>query len=67
MNWSKLKEKFPKSEIEIREHYNKTRIEDGRSLINSFLISKGYNVKLGFIDFLKDYESIKTERHEKKN
>ena len=56
MNWSKLKEKFPKSEKEIREHYLTTGIKDGRVLINTFLESKGYKIGLGFINALRDYE-----------
>tara|TARA_R110002153_G_scaffold47733_1_gene134759 strand:+ start:594 stop:770 length:177 start_codon:yes stop_codon:yes gene_type:complete len=52
----KLKEKFPNSEKEIREFYNKTNIKEGRNLIESFLISKNYKIKLGFINELKNYE-----------
>tara|TARA_R110000782_G_scaffold97172_1_gene181943 strand:+ start:474 stop:659 length:186 start_codon:yes stop_codon:yes gene_type:complete len=56
MNWSKLAEKFPNSEKEIREFNNKEKIKDGRNLIQSFLISKDYKIKLGFINELKNYE-----------
>lgn len=57
MNWKKLKERFPNSEPKIREHLSKTRIKDSRSLINHFLESKGYNVTMGFITQLEDYEN----------
>tara|TARA_R110000851_G_C12649315_1_gene519991 strand:- start:71 stop:253 length:183 start_codon:yes stop_codon:yes gene_type:complete len=56
MNWIKLKKKFPNSEEEIREFYNKTNIKEGRNLIESFLTSKDYKIKLGFINELKNYE-----------
>jgi hypothetical protein len=56
MNWIKLKEKFPNSEKEIREFKNKTNIKEGRNLIESFLASKNYKIKLGFINELKNYE-----------
>lgn len=56
MNWEKLKERFPNSEPEIREHLSKTGIKDSRSLINSFLESKGYFLGHGFIKALTDYE-----------
>ena len=57
MNWKKLKEKFPNSEPQIREHFSKTGIKDSRSLINNFLESKGYIVTMGFITQLEDYEN----------
>lgn len=56
MNWKKLKERFPNSEPQIREHLSKTGIRDSRSLINSFLESKGYVIGMGFIKALTDYE-----------
>jgi hypothetical protein len=56
MNWNKLAEKFPNSEKEIREFNNKKNIKDNRNLIESFLISKDYKIKLGFINELKNYE-----------
>lgn len=56
MNWKKLEQKFPKSSQEIREHFLKTKIEDGRTLIESFLNSKGYKCGYGFIKQLKEYE-----------
>ena len=59
MNWNKLKEKFPKSEKEIREFKNKTNIDDGMTLIQSFLKTKGFNISLGFINELRDYEKSK--------
>ena len=57
MNWKKLKEKFPNSEPQIREHFSKTGIKDSRSLINNFLESKGYSIGMGFITQLEDYEN----------
>tara|TARA_R110000850_G_scaffold275783_1_gene415795 strand:- start:84 stop:275 length:192 start_codon:yes stop_codon:yes gene_type:complete len=63
MNWKKLKEKFPKSEIEIREHFLKTDISCGRALINNFLESKGYTTTAGFINELRQYENkLKTKQ-----
>ncbi|WP_159523739.1 hypothetical protein [Sunxiuqinia indica] len=56
MNWRKLKERFPNSEPEIREHLSKTGIRDSRSLIDNFLESKGYVIGMGFIKALTDYE-----------
>jgi len=56
MNWKKLKERFPNSEPQIREHLSKTGIEDSRTLINNFLESKGYTIGYGFIKALTDYE-----------
>lgn len=56
MNWKKLKEKFPNSEPKIREYFYKTEIKDSRKLINSFLESKGYSIKIGFLNQLNDYE-----------
>lgn len=56
MNWKKLKERFPKTEPQIREYLSKTEIKDSRNLINSFLESKGYVIGMGFIKALKDYE-----------
>ena len=56
MNWKKLKERFPNSEPQIREHLSKTGTKDSRSLINSFLESKGYIIGMGFIKALTDYE-----------
>ena len=57
MNWIKLKQKFPKSEIEIREFYLKSKNKDARFVLNSFLESKGYFVGFTFINQLKNYES----------
>lgn len=57
MNWKKLKERFPNSEREIREFFNKSNISDSRTIINQFLISKGYNINYGFIHQLKNYEN----------
>lgn len=56
MNWKKLKERFPNSEPQIREHLSKTEIKDSRTLINNFLESKGYVIGMGFIKALTDYE-----------
>jgi hypothetical protein len=56
MNWTKLKERFPNSEPQIREHLSKTGIKDSRTLINDFLGSKGYTIGYGFIKSLTDYE-----------
>jgi hypothetical protein len=56
MNWKKLKERFPNSEIQIREHLSITKIQDSRNLINNFLESKGYVIGFGFIKALTDYE-----------
>lgn len=56
MNWKKLKERFPKTEPQIREYLSKTEIKDSRNLINSFLESKGYVIGMGFIKALIDYE-----------
>lgn len=56
MNWKKLKERFPKTEPQIREYLSKTKIKDSRNLINSFLESKGYVIGMGFIKALRDYE-----------
>jgi len=56
MNWKKLKERFPKTEPQIREYLSKTEIKDSRNLINSFLESKGYVIGMGFIKALRDYE-----------
>ena len=57
MNWKKLKERFPNSEPQIREHLSKTKIKDSRTLINNFLESKGYVIKMGFITQLENYEN----------
>lgn len=56
MNWDKLKEKFPKSEPEIRGFAEKTNYS-GRKCIDEFLSLKGYEKGLNFIHNLKDYES----------
>lgn len=56
MNWKKLKEKFPNSYPQIREHQSKTGIEEGRTLITNFLENKGYKTGLTFIRNLTDYE-----------
>lgn len=56
MNWIKLKEKFPNSEPEIREHLEKTGINSSYYLIQDFLKSKGYKIGQGFIRQLKEYE-----------
>lgn len=56
MDWIRLKERFPNSEPQIREHLSKTNIQDSRSLINDFLESKGYTIGFGFIKALTDYE-----------
>ncbi len=58
MNWKKLKEKFPNSEPQIREHLSKTGIKDSGSLINDFLELKGYVTRYGFIKALTEYEQI---------
>jgi len=57
MNWKRLKERFPNSEPQIREHLSNTGITDSRTLICDFLESKGYIVGFGFIKALTDYES----------
>ena len=56
MNWVKLKERFPNTEPQIREYLTKTGIKDSRTLINSFLESKGYVIGYGFINHLREYE-----------
>jgi len=56
MNWNKLKDKFPNSYDDVREHLHKTNIKDSRFLLESFLESKGYKIGFGFIQQLKDYE-----------
>jgi len=55
MNWKRLKELYPHSEKELRVWCKKTGL-DGRSLIVSFLETKGYSPYTGFIGYLKDYE-----------
>tara|TARA_R110002020_G_scaffold465503_2_gene686962 strand:+ start:2313 stop:2501 length:189 start_codon:yes stop_codon:yes gene_type:complete len=55
MDWIKLKQKFPNSYDEIREHYVEKGLK-GRFLINDFLVLKGYDVGFTFIRSLKDYE-----------
>ena len=62
MNWNKLKEKFPNSNLKIREFFNKDKTREGRFLIEAFLKTKGYNCKLGFIQDLKHYEANNRER-----
>ena len=59
MNWKKLKERFPKSEPQIREHLSKTKIKNSRTLINDFLESKGYTIGMSFVKQLKEYENKK--------
>lgn len=59
MNWIKLKETFPNSEPEIREHQGKTGIKSSYFLIQDFLKSKGYKIDQGFIRQLKEYEKSK--------
>jgi hypothetical protein len=61
MNWLNLKERFPNSYIEIREHFFKTGIINSRILIEDFLRSKGYEIGFGFINNLKDYEIKKSQ------
>jgi hypothetical protein len=60
MNWTKLKEKFPNSEKEIREFHNNSTVKDSRIVLNNFLESKGFDVGLTFINELKEYENDKT-------
>lgn len=63
MNWKKLKEKFPKSEKEIREFYLKQKNKDSRIVISSFLKTKGYKIGFTFIHNLKEYENaIRTHK-----
>lgn len=61
MNWKILKERFPLSSKEIKEHLEKTCIKDSRILIEDFLKTKGYKVKIGFINHLKNYEYSKSK------
>ena len=64
MNWYKLKQKFPFSEIEIREHSKNTKASDSRAIIENYLESKGYNIKHGFIHALRIRELDLEQRHE---
>lgn len=56
MNWNKLKEKYPLASKELRAFYLKSKIEDGRTLIERFLESKGYPINLMFKSNLDEYE-----------
>ena len=63
MDWIKLKIKFPNSELEIREHLEKTKIKDSRLLIEDFLNTKGFDIKYGFIKELRIYESTLSNKN----
>ena len=56
MNWVKLKEKFPNSEKEIREWYDNSTVKDAKTILEMFLRSKGFDIRLSFIYELKEYE-----------
>lgn len=57
MNWQKLKERFPKSEKEIREIYdNDPDKTDGRALIDTYIESKGMKPALLIIKQLQQIE-----------
>lgn len=62
MDWIKLKERFPNSHQEIREYFLEKQIQDGTILIQEFLKTKGYNIRIGFIKELKDYERREFEK-----
>ena len=63
MNWIKLKEKFPKSEKEIKEFYSNSNIKDDRIVLSNFLASKGYEMGFTFIDKLKHYEESRVNEN----
>lgn len=56
MNWTKVKDKFPKTYKELREFSEKTKT-DGYVCITNFLVSKGYFIGNTWIYQMKEYEN----------
>ena len=56
MNWINLKKRFPNSEQEIREWYDNSIVKDAKTVLEMFLKSKGFDIRLSFIYELKEYE-----------
>jgi hypothetical protein len=64
MNWSKLKEKFPRVHDDLRETFKDKLEMDSRILIETYIESKGMIVGLTFIPQLnKIEESLKTSNY----
>ena len=56
MNWIKLKEKFPNSYEEIKQFYNNSVVKDSKLVLEMFLKKNGFDIRLSFINELKEYE-----------